>query len=83
MESFPTSPSVYILYASFLIESRKDGQGARTNLQLASKNSPSFIDRCEPAPCCAAAGWQRFWLPARLQLQLVPEPECCSRKPSH
>jgi hypothetical protein len=36
---------MFILYANFLIEARKDGQGARTNLQLASKNSPNLIDR--------------------------------------
>lgn len=34
-----------LLYANFLIEVRKDGQGARTQLQLAAKNNPTFIDR--------------------------------------
>jgi hypothetical protein len=45
LESFQSNPSMFILYANFLIEARKDGQGARTNLQLASKNSPDLIDR--------------------------------------
>ena len=41
----PDSVYLHIVYSNFLIEVRKDGQGARTNLQLASKNSPSILER--------------------------------------
>lgn len=33
------------MYANFMIEVNKDGQASRTQLQLASKNNPGFIDR--------------------------------------
>lgn len=44
MARLPSSPSLLVMYASFLIEARKDGQGARTQLQLAQKASPSLLD---------------------------------------
>jgi hypothetical protein len=40
----PNSPSLLVMYASFLIEARKDGQASRTQLQLAQKASPSLLD---------------------------------------
>eukprot|EP00879_Flechtneria_rotunda_P013062 GHRR01013642.1.p1 GENE.GHRR01013642.1~~GHRR01013642.1.p1 ORF type:complete len:1083 (+),score=308.01 GHRR01013642.1:2122-5370(+) len=39
-----SNPVLLIMYANFLIEVRKDGQGARTQLQLAQKASPSWLD---------------------------------------
>jgi len=38
------NPALLVIYASFLIEARKDGQAARTQLQLAQKASPSILD---------------------------------------
>lgn len=34
-----------LLYANFLVEVRKDGQGARTQLQLAAKNNTNIVER--------------------------------------
>lgn len=34
-----------LLYANFLVEVRKDGQSARTQLQLAVKHNPTIIER--------------------------------------
>ncbi|KAG2443202.1 hypothetical protein HYH02_009279 [Chlamydomonas schloesseri] len=45
MQLFPAHPYLHILYANFLLEVRKDGPAARTQLQLASKNSPGIIYR--------------------------------------
>ncbi|KAG2497227.1 hypothetical protein HYH03_004816 [Edaphochlamys debaryana] len=42
---FPNTPFLLILYANFLLEVRKDGPASRTQLQLASKHSPSLIER--------------------------------------
>jgi hypothetical protein len=35
MARLPNKPSLLVMYASFMIEARKDGQAARTQLQLA------------------------------------------------
>ncbi|KAG2497251.1 hypothetical protein HYH03_004835 [Edaphochlamys debaryana] len=45
MRVFPNTPFLLILYANFLLEVRKDGPASRTQLQLASKHSPSLIER--------------------------------------
>lgn len=44
MARLPNNPSLLVMYASFLIEARKDGQASRTQLQLAQKASPSLLD---------------------------------------
>jgi hypothetical protein len=44
MARMPNNPSLLVMYASFLIEARKDGQASRTQLQLAQKASPSLLD---------------------------------------
>lgn len=44
MARLPNNPSLHVMYASFMIEARKDGQAARTQLQLAQKASPSLLD---------------------------------------
>ena len=41
--TFPNMPAVIIIYSNFLIDCKKDGQNARTQLQLAAKNSPSRL----------------------------------------
>ncbi|GIL74346.1 hypothetical protein Vretifemale_4273, partial [Volvox reticuliferus] len=45
MLTFPNSPFLYVLYANFLLEVRKDGPAARTQLQLAAKHGPSLVER--------------------------------------
>ncbi|GLI70439.1 hypothetical protein VaNZ11_015349 [Volvox africanus] len=45
MLTFPNSPFLYVLYANFLLEVRKDGPAARTQLQLAAKHGPSLLER--------------------------------------
>lgn len=40
----PNNPSLLVVLASFMLEARADGQGARTQLQLAQKNKPSLIE---------------------------------------
>eukprot|EP00198_Chlamydomonas_reinhardtii_P005487 XP_001694823.1 predicted protein [Chlamydomonas reinhardtii] len=45
MMVFPNNPTLLILYANFLLEVRKDGPAARTQLQLASKHSPTLLQR--------------------------------------
>ena len=45
MRMFPNNPYLHILYANFLLEVRKDGPAARTQLQLASKHSPNLVYR--------------------------------------
>ncbi|KAG2441028.1 hypothetical protein HXX76_003881 [Chlamydomonas incerta] len=45
LQSMPSSPFLYILYANFLLEVKKDGPASRTQLQLAAKHGPSFIER--------------------------------------
>jgi len=44
MARMPSNPALLILYANYLIEARKDGQAARTQLQLAQKANPSILD---------------------------------------
>ncbi|GIM04910.1 hypothetical protein Vretimale_9369 [Volvox reticuliferus] len=45
LQSFPNAPHLLILYANFVLEVRKDGPAARTQLQLAAKHSPNIIQR--------------------------------------
>jgi hypothetical protein len=40
----PNNPSLLVVLASFMLEARADGQGARTQLQLAQKTNPSLIE---------------------------------------
>lgn len=44
MARMPNNPSLLVMYASFLIEVRKDGQAARTQMQLSQKANPSLLD---------------------------------------
>lgn len=41
----PALHNVRARYANFLIETKKDGQGSRTQLQLATKNNPGLVER--------------------------------------
>jgi hypothetical protein len=45
MARLPNNPYVLTMFANFIIESRRDGQAARTQLQLAVKASPNLLDR--------------------------------------
>ncbi|GIL50772.1 hypothetical protein Vafri_6912 [Volvox africanus] len=45
LQSFPNAPHLLILFANFVLEVRKDGPAARTQLQLAAKHSPNIIQR--------------------------------------
>ncbi|GLC68270.1 hypothetical protein PLESTF_000670100 [Pleodorina starrii] len=45
LQAFPNAPHLLILYANFVLEVRKDGPAARTQLQLAAKHSPNIIQR--------------------------------------
>ncbi|KAG2443203.1 hypothetical protein HYH02_009280 [Chlamydomonas schloesseri] len=45
MRLFNNNAYLHILYANFLLEVRKDGPAARTQLQLASKYSPNLVYR--------------------------------------
>ncbi|KAG2443454.1 hypothetical protein HXX76_001811 [Chlamydomonas incerta] len=45
MQMFPTDAFLLILYANFLLEVRKDGPAARTQLQLALKHMPTLVQR--------------------------------------
>jgi hypothetical protein len=38
------NPLLLVVHANFLIEVRKDGQAARTQMQLAQKANPSMLD---------------------------------------
>ncbi|KAG2445381.1 hypothetical protein HXX76_000003 [Chlamydomonas incerta] len=42
---FPNSPFLLLLYANFVLEVRKDGPAARTQLQLAGKQNPNIVER--------------------------------------
>ena len=44
MARMPNNPSLLVMYASYMIVARKDGQAARTQLQLAQKANPSILD---------------------------------------
>ena len=44
MARMPNNPALLVMYASFMIEARKDGQAARTQLQLAQKANPNVLD---------------------------------------
>jgi hypothetical protein len=44
MARMGNNPFLLVLYAKFLIEVRKDGQAARTQIQLAQKANPSMLD---------------------------------------
>jgi hypothetical protein len=45
MARLPNNPYLLTLYSNFIIETRRDGQAARTQLQLAIKANPSLLDR--------------------------------------
>ncbi|GLC73343.1 hypothetical protein PLESTF_001365300 [Pleodorina starrii] len=45
MAAFPDSAFLLILHANFLLEVRKDGPASRTQLQQASRHSPTPIER--------------------------------------
>lgn len=45
MARMPNNPALLIMFTNYLIEVRKDGQGARTQLQLAQKAAPSLLDQ--------------------------------------
>ncbi|KXZ48850.1 hypothetical protein GPECTOR_25g435 [Gonium pectorale] len=45
MQTFPNSAHLLILYANFVLEARRDGPAARTQLQLAGKASPNLVER--------------------------------------
>jgi hypothetical protein len=38
------NPFLLVMHANFLVEVRKDGQAARTQMQLAQKANPSLLD---------------------------------------
>lgn len=44
MARLPNNPSLRVMYANYLIEVRKDGQAARTQMQLAQKANPSVLE---------------------------------------
>jgi hypothetical protein len=44
MARMPDNPALLVIHANFLIEVRKDGQAARTQMQLAQKANPSMLD---------------------------------------
>jgi hypothetical protein len=44
MARMGNNASLLVMYASFMIEAKKDGQAARTQLQLAQKANPSLLD---------------------------------------
>jgi hypothetical protein len=44
MARLPDNPALLVMHANFLIEVRKDGQAARTQMQLAQKANPSLLD---------------------------------------
>uniref|UniRef100_A0A383VUJ6 PAS domain-containing protein n=1 Tax=Tetradesmus obliquus TaxID=3088 RepID=A0A383VUJ6_TETOB len=44
MARMPDNPALLVVHANFLIEVRKDGQAARTQMQLAIKANPSLLD---------------------------------------
>lgn len=43
MARFPNDPTLLVMYANYLLDVKKDGQAARTQLQLAQKASPSLL----------------------------------------
>lgn len=45
MQVFPNQPMLLILYANFLMEVRMDGPASRTQLQIASKHTPTMVER--------------------------------------
>lgn len=44
MARMPNNPSLMVMYGSFLLEVRKDGQAALTQMQLAQKANPLLLD---------------------------------------
>ncbi|KAG2431591.1 hypothetical protein HYH02_013284 [Chlamydomonas schloesseri] len=42
---YPNSPFLLLLYANFVLEVKKDGPAARTQLQLAGKQNPNVVER--------------------------------------
>jgi len=45
MARIPNHPYLMTLYSNFIVEVRKDGSAARTQLQLAAKAGPNLLDR--------------------------------------
>ncbi|KAG2482499.1 hypothetical protein HYH03_018574 [Edaphochlamys debaryana] len=45
LQVFPGKPHLLILYSNFVLEVKKDGPASRTQLQLAAKASPNFVQR--------------------------------------
>lgn len=45
MARLPNNPALLVMFTNYLVEVRKDGQGARTQLQLAQKAAPSLLDQ--------------------------------------
>ncbi|GLC59118.1 hypothetical protein PLESTB_001450200 [Pleodorina starrii] len=45
LQTFPNAPHLLILYANFVLEVRKDGPAARTQLQLVGKQMPNLVER--------------------------------------
>jgi len=45
MARLPSNPYLMTLHANLLVEMKRDGSSARTQLQLAAKASPSLLDR--------------------------------------
>lgn len=45
MARMPNNPYILTVYSNFIVETRRDGQAARTQLQLAQKANPNLLDR--------------------------------------
>ncbi len=45
MAVYPNTPMLLILNANFVMEVRKDGPASRTQLQIASKHTPTLVER--------------------------------------
>ncbi|EFJ48000.1 hypothetical protein VOLCADRAFT_91579 [Volvox carteri f. nagariensis] len=45
LQTFPNAPHLLILYANYMLEVRKDGPSARTQLQLVGKQMPNVVER--------------------------------------
>ncbi|KAG2484238.1 hypothetical protein HYH03_016973 [Edaphochlamys debaryana] len=45
LQAFPDSAPLTILFSNFLLEVRKDGPASRTQLQIASRRQPGFVER--------------------------------------
>lgn len=45
MARLPNNPALLVMLTNYLVEVCKDGQAARTQLQLAQKAAPSLLDQ--------------------------------------